>query len=55
MAAAVASSSTIVMDDPTFLDEAVESHPSPTPYDHPDHMDTNSSEQLHAELYGSPS
>jgi hypothetical protein len=51
MAAAVASLSAIVMDNPTFLDEVVESRPSPTPYDLDDHMDTDSSQQLHEELY----
>jgi hypothetical protein len=43
------------MDNPTFPDEVVESHPSPAPYDLNDHMDTNSSEQLCEELYGDPS
>jgi hypothetical protein len=49
---AVTSLSTIVMDDPTFPDEVVESHPLPTPYDLDNHMDTDSTEQLHGELYG---
>jgi hypothetical protein len=53
--AAVTTSSSIVVDDPTFLDEVVESRPSPTPYDLNDHMDTDSSEQLRQELYGDPS
>jgi hypothetical protein len=53
--AAVAASSSIVVDDPTFLDEVVESRPSPAPYDLDDHMDTDSSEQLHQEVYGDPS
>jgi hypothetical protein len=39
-AAAVASSSMIVVDDPTFSNKWVESHPFPTPYDQDDHMDT---------------
>jgi hypothetical protein len=40
------------MDNPTFPDSwAMESHPLPTPYDQDDHMDTDSSEQLHKELY----
>jgi hypothetical protein len=54
-AAAVASSSSIVVDNPTFLDEVVESHPSPALYDLDDHMDTDSLEQLREELYGDPS
>jgi hypothetical protein len=53
--AAVTMLSSIVMDDPTFLDEVVESRPSPTPYDLDDHMDTDSSEQLRQEVYGNPS
>jgi hypothetical protein len=52
--AAVAALSSIALDDPTFLDEVVESHPSPTPYDLDDHMDTDSSEQLCEEVYGDP-
>jgi hypothetical protein len=44
--AAVTMLSSIVVDDPTFLDEVVESRPSPAPYDLDDHMDTDSSEQL---------
>jgi hypothetical protein len=54
-AAAVTLLSMIVVDNPTFPDKVVESHPSPTPYDLDDHMDTGSSEQLHKELYGNPS
>jgi hypothetical protein len=53
MVTAVALSSTIIVDDPTFLDSwATESRPLPTPYDEDDHMDTDSSEQLRKELYG---
>jgi hypothetical protein len=37
---AVTTSSSIVMDDPTFPDEVVESRPSPTPYDLDNNMDT---------------
>jgi hypothetical protein len=51
-ATAVALSSSIVMDDPTFPDKVVESRPSPTPYDLDDYMETNLSEQLCGELYG---
>jgi hypothetical protein len=51
-ATAVASSSAIIVDDPTFPDEVVESRPSPVPYDLDDRMDTDSMEQLHVELYG---
>jgi hypothetical protein len=54
-AAAVALSSSIVMDNPTLPDEVVESCPSPAPYDLDDHMDTDSLEQLCEELYGDPS
>jgi hypothetical protein len=54
-ATTVTLSSTIVVDDPTFPDKVVESHPLPTPYDQDDHMDTDSLEQLHEELYGNPS
>jgi hypothetical protein len=53
--AAVTASSLIVVDDPTFPDEVVESCPSPTPYDLDDHMDTDSLEQLCEEVYGDPS
>jgi hypothetical protein len=42
----------IVVDDPTFLDKVEESRPFPAPYDQDDHMDTNSSDQLHMEMYG---
>jgi hypothetical protein len=54
-ATAVTSSSMIVVDDPTFPDKVVESHPLPAPYDQDDHMDTDSLEQLCEELYGDPS
>jgi hypothetical protein len=54
MATAVTLSSTIVVDDPTFPDKVEESHPLPAPYDQDNHMDTDSLEQLHAELYGDP-
>jgi hypothetical protein len=54
MAAAVALSSTSVMDDPTFPGKVEESCPLPTPYDQDDHMDTDSLEQLRVELYGDP-
>jgi hypothetical protein len=40
--AAVTVLSSIVVDDPMFPDEVVESHPSPAPYDLDDHMDTDS-------------
>jgi hypothetical protein len=53
--AAVATSSLIVMDNPTFPDEVVESRPSPAPYDLDDHMDTDSLDQLCKEVYGDPS
>jgi hypothetical protein len=53
MAAAVASLSTITVDDPTFPDRwETESCPLPAPHDQDDHMDTDSSEQLCQELYG---
>jgi hypothetical protein len=52
---AVTTLSSIVVDDPTFPDEVVESCPSPAPYDLDDHMDTDSSEQLRQEVYGDPS
>jgi hypothetical protein len=52
---AVTASSLIVVDNPTFLDEVVESRPSPAPYDLDNHMDTDSSEQLCEEVYGNPS
>jgi hypothetical protein len=51
MATAVTLSSMIVIDNPTFPDEVVESRPLPTPYDLDDHMDTDSTERLHGELY----
>jgi hypothetical protein len=55
MATAVALLSTIIVDDPTLPDRwEVESHPLPTLYDQDDHMDTDSLEQLHKELYGDP-
>jgi hypothetical protein len=54
MAAAVTSSSMLIVDDPTFPDKVVESHPLPAPYDQDNHMDTDSSDQLHEELYGNP-
>jgi hypothetical protein len=50
--AAVAVLSSIVVDNPTFPDEVVESCPSPAPYDLDDHMDTDLSEQLRKEVYG---
>jgi hypothetical protein len=52
-AAAVASLSMIIVDDPTFLDSwATESRPLTAPYDQDNHMDTDLSVQLHKELYG---
>jgi hypothetical protein len=53
-ATAVTSSSTIVVDNPTFPDKVEESHPLPAPYDQDDHMDTDLLEQLHQELYSDP-